>query len=60
MRVKIHTTQGEIIFKEADWYLNELCENESHIIVHHEDDRDHIIANFNFNNPNVLGVSTEG
>lgn len=59
MRVKVHTTQGEIIFKQADWYLKE-SDNNLQIIVHAEDSKFDVLANFNYNCPNVLGVSGEG
>ena len=59
MRVKIHTTHSEILFSQADWYLNE-NNNHLQIIVHAEDNEFDVLANFNYDNPNVLGVSTEG
>lgn len=59
MRVKIHTTQGEILFSQADWYLK-FHEKGNQIIVHRENDKNDVVANFNYNNPNVLGVSGEG
>lgn len=59
MRVNIHTTQGEILFSQANWYL-EFNENGNQIVVHAEDSKFDILANFNYDNPNVLGVSGEG
>lgn len=57
MRVRIHLYKNEdILFRDADWYINQGKE----IIVHKEGDQKDIIANFNYDNPNVLGVSTEG
>lgn len=57
MRVRIHLYKNEdILFRDADRCINQGKE----IIVHKEGDQEDIIANFNYDNPNVLGVSTEG